>query len=629
ETNAEVIAPTRVRDTRVRAQMPVSGALAQQSALDIARRLGATVDVRGSFTHGSGMFVLDLAVWDVRSGRPLHSFTLTGSDPLAIAARAAAQIVEGSDADAARVRFSGVETSNVLAYQHFIRALQAADAGRLTDERKELDATIALDSGFADAIIRRKEIASSDGQVEVERRLGEALLHVRVTAWDARTLAIDSLLHAGELARSERLARSLVQQFPRDPRAYGVLGRVLYNEGNWSAMQATYELQLSLDSLAIGAGNGPCAPCSAYDALVNVHSQRGDLAGAEQVAQRWIALQPDLPHAWTVYSTVLGFENRTGAAIDAERRALMLSGGEHFYDQRLASLLINARQLDAANSVAAGWTAAAARRPDLAASINVDQLDTRVLILREQGQMRAAVQNIEVYMAAHPTADFLRLEELDAMGRLRDFAGVDRIFRSYIGDGPRVDPETALLAGDRARYFCWTRALEANALAASGDTVRLKALADSIKDASALSYYGRDRRLYHHVMGIVAYTGKRYKEAETDFEAARWGVAGWTETVAWQARSELAQNLPTRAIATLRDAYKGPLDAMGRYQPRSELDYLMSVAFSASGSADSAATYSKYADVALANADPEIKRRLHSLVPHETLASTSSARRTQ
>jgi DNA-binding SARP family transcriptional activator/tetratricopeptide (TPR) repeat protein/TolB-like protein len=615
EANAEVIAPARVRDTRVRAELPVSGALPQQSALDIARRLGATLAVRGGFTHGAGTFVLDIAVWEVSSGRTLHSFTLTGSDPLAIAARAAARIVEGSDADAARVRFSGVETSNVLAYQHFIRALQAGEEGRITDERRELDATIALDSGFADAIIKRKDIAGTNGQRAIERRLGEALLHVRVTPWDTQTMAIDSLLHAGELARSEQLARSLVKKYPRDPRAYGVLGSVLYNEGNWTAMQATYELQLSLDSLAIGAGNGPCAPCSAYDALVGVHSQRGDLTGAEEVVRRWIALQPDLPRAWTVYSTVLSYEGRFDAAIDAQHRALTLSGGDHFYDERLARLLITARRLDAADSVARRWGAVAVSRPDLATAVRVDQLDTHVLVLRERGQLRAAVRRIDAYLATHPTIDVLRLEEIDALGRLGDFAGVDRVFRLNLGKGPQANPEDARLAGDRARYFCWTRAVEANALAASGDTLRLKALADSIRDASALSYYGRDRRLYHHVMGLVAFAGKRYKEAEDDFAAARWEIAGWTETVAWQARAELAQNLALEAIATLRDGYKGPLDAMGRYEPRSELDYLMSAAFSASGNLDSAAVYRRYANAALANADPELTRYLHSLTP--------------
>jgi hypothetical protein len=88
--------------------------------------------------------------------------------------------------------------------------------------------------------------------------------------------------------------------------------------------------------------------------------------------------------------------------------------------------------------------------------------------------------------------------------------------------------------------------------------------------------------------------GKRYAEAEGEFQAARWGVAGWTETVAWQARAEMAQNKPRDAIATLRQGYQGPLDAMGRYEPRSELDMLMAMAFRQAGMRDSAAVYDRY-----------------------------------
>jgi len=55
--------------------------------------------------------------------------------------------------------------------------------------------------------------------------------------------------------------------------------------------------------------------------------------------------------------------------------------------------------------------------------------------------------------------------------------------------------------GDAARAFSWQHALEADAIAASGDTIRLHLLADSIEVMSARSYYGRDWGLAHHVPG--------------------------------------------------------------------------------------------------------------------------------
>jgi len=107
--------------------------------------------------------------------------------------------------------------------------------------------------------------------------------------------------------------------------------------------------------------------------------------------------------------------------------------------------------------------------------------------------------------------------------------------------------------------------------------------------------------------------GHRYAEAEREFKAARWGPAGWTRTDAELAKAQLALGRPIDAIATLREAYEGPLDAMGRYEPRSNLDFLMATAFQKAGMADSAAVYAGYVRLAWKNADAEVKRRLAEL----------------
>jgi tetratricopeptide (TPR) repeat protein len=168
-------------------------------------------------------------------------------------------------------------------------------------------------------------------------------------------------------------------------------------------------------------------------------------------------------------------------------------------------------------------------------------------------------------------------------------------------------------AGDAARAFAWDHALLAEAIAASGDTIRLHALADSIESIGARSYYGRDWRLHHHVRGLIAERGGRLREAIREFDAARWGSAGWTVTVAHMARAHIALGEPDSAIALLREAYKSSPDAMGRYLPRSELDLLMAEAFSRAGMRDSSARYAGYVRSAWADADPEVKSLLGAL----------------
>jgi hypothetical protein len=187
-----------------------------------------------------------------------------------------------------------------------------------------------------------------------------------------------------------------------------------------------------------------------------------------------------------------------------------------------------------------------------------------------------------------------------------------RVYESRAHALPWPEPPSPYnpLSGDAARTFAWEHALAADALAASGDTARLRVLADSIEMMGSRSYYGRDWRLHHHVRGLIALRGRRFREAIREFERARWGSAGWTVTVARIARARLALGEAHEAIAVLRNAYEAPPDGMGRYEPRSELDLLMAEAFRRARMSDSSEVYASYVRRAWANADPEVKTRL-------------------
>jgi tetratricopeptide (TPR) repeat protein len=230
------------------------------------------------------------------------------------------------------------------------------------------------------------------------------------------------------------------------------------------------------------------------------------------------------------------------------------------------------------------------------------------MVARERGQLRAANRIFERMYALSGPEDAMHLLHADDLARLGDFTAARKEFGEFAKQGP--NDGSLSLAGDAARAFSWPRALEADALAASGDTVFLKAIADSLELVGPRSYYGRDWNLYHHVRGLVAERGKRNAEAEREFAAARWGHSGWTRTVAELANVQLAQGHSRDAIATLRSAYASAPDAMGRYMPRSELDLRMSKAFSAAGMADSSRVYREYVTRAWSKADPEVKRLL-------------------
>ena len=558
-------------------------------ALDLGRRLGASTIVRGEFTHGNGTYVLDITAHDVASGRVDSHFTVTGTDPMTVAGWAAGRLLDLAGINGNKPRFADVETNDVAAYQHFVRSLHAESEGRFADSRRELDASIAIDSGFASALSARLRIAAADGDTATFGRLNRVMTHARLTPWNIMGDAIDSAIHNGENSRAAQLAVQLVARYPHDPRAYAVLASIYTNQGDWSRAQSTAQQELALDSLANEAGDGPCVPCNAYGTLIQIELLRGNLGAAEGTARRWVQLQPDLPVAWATMADVLHYSGRYDAALAANRRAEMLSGNDPSYQIRTARALIAERRLAAADSVLSQIHSTS---KDIRNSIS----DVRMLALRERGEWRESNRLIETYLATQPNDDAFLLAEMDALGRLGEYAAAARLFDTRIA--PRLAPPIGSAPqrpnGDAARAFTWTRALEANAIAGSGDTVRLHAIADSMRVAGTLSYLDRDRHLYHHVLGLIAMQGKRYAEAEGEFRAARWGAAGWTETVAWQARAQMAQNKPYDAVATLRQGYQGPLDAMGRYEPRSELDMLMAMAFRQTEMRDSAAVYDSY-----------------------------------
>ena len=602
----EVVTPDRIRETRRRERLPASGPLDERTALDVASRLGASLAVRGGFTRGADGYLLDLTLRDVATARDIGTVTVSGADPTALADHATARLLQWSISGDTQPRYADVEAPNIVAYQHFIRSLQARDEGRFTDSRRELDAALAIDSAFGSALSERAETARSDGDTLLLARLGATMRRAHFSRWDQAVAVLDSAQHNGEAARSEALARGLVEMFPHDPRSWSRLAGLYQSRGAWASAERTMERQLSLDSLAVEAGTGPCVPCAAYRGLVEIHLMRGDLPAAEQAARRWLTLQPDLPAAWANLGEVLEAQRQHAPALEADRRALGLSGDDPTYRLILARAMLMAGQPDAADSLLGSVKETDPRNRET-------RHDIHVLSLREQGRYRESVRVSEQYLRSGDGNGALLYEELDALGRLGEYAAARQLFATRIAPASRTRAMPATPRGDAARWFAWSRALEASALGESADTLLLRALADSLEAIGPRSYYGRDWRLSHHVRGLLAMLAHRPGAAAVEFEQARWGVAGWTGNLAWLGRAQLAAGRPDLALAALRRGYESPLDAMGRYVPRTELDYLMSMAFRQAGMADSAAVYASRVRHAWRGADAGVRRRLDAL----------------
>ncbi|MGH7693509.1 MAG: hypothetical protein ACRENH_00935, partial [Gemmatimonadaceae bacterium] len=236
--------------------------------------------------------------------------------------------------------------------------------------------------------------------------------------------------------------------------------------------------------------------------------------------------------------------------------------------------------------------------------------DLRSSYEREHGRFRQSTRIMSRFIAEAPmSAGFGAMVLADNQRYLGDYAGAARRYEA--GVHPPGERLPFPIPSNAARAFCWHHALAADALAPMGDTIPLRAIADTLSLGCANSFYGRDWRLQHHVRGLIAMQAGRYAEAENEFKRAIWKtIEGWSRTTIELAKAQSALGRPRDAIATLRTGYSTRLNAMGRYAPISEIDFYMAQYFAQAGERDSARVYSDYVRRAWRDADPEIRQLL-------------------
>jgi DNA-binding SARP family transcriptional activator len=606
----DVVPQTRVRAVLVRSGKANDPTLDDAVARDLARRVGATHEVRGAISRDGANLVLDLTIHDVGSGALAQSAALTRGDALALAEMAAARILGAANVTTPGPQLAELETSSVEAYQHYMRAVDAGSAGRWSVLRRELDAALAIDSGFIAVLRDRINMSIVENDSALTRRLRETMARYAHRASEFDRLyqeAYDSHV-GGERERSEALARGLVRRYPRDPRASELLEGILGSHGRFEEAERVAIQALALDSLAIHAGTGPCTPCLGYSRVVGSRWLQSDFAGAAMWARVWILTQPDVARSWGALAWTFSYMQRPDSALPLMRRAVSLAGGELWATEEYARMLTVSRHYTEADSVIT--TMEARREPEWRDAV----FDLRSLLYREHGQVRASMRTIDGLTREFPNvAGFADLVRADNERLLGDYAGAERRYHTPAHGGFERGVPIPLPPGS-ARAFCWHHVLAADAYAPTGDTVMLRGIADTLEGGCVRSPYGRDWRLYHHVRGLVALQGRRYDEAERELKAAVWApVEGWSRTIVELARAQRGLGRPRDAIATLRTGYATRLDAMGRYVPISELDYWMAQAFAEAGERDSARTYAGYVRSAWRDADPEIRRLLADL----------------
>lgn len=166
-----------------------------------------------------------------------------------------------------------------------------------------------------------------------------------------------------------------------------------------------------------------------------------------------------------------------------------------------------------------------------------------------------------------------------------------------------------------ARHLTWGLLHYASALAATGDTGRLEALADTMEAIGRQSGYGRDPLLHHHVRGLLLKARGRREAAVQSFRRAIWSTtAGYTRTNYELARLLIELGRTEEAVPLLQAALRNDGQASALYVTYAELHALLARAFSETGPADSARVHREWAERAWRNADPNVRDRIPHLL---------------
>ena len=136
-------------------------------------------------------------------------------------------------------------------------------------------------------------------------------------------------------------------------------------------------------------------------------------------------------------------------------------------------------------------------------------------------------------------------------------------------------------------------------------------IADSVEAWGRLSGYGRDRRLHHHIRGLLLNARGDLEGAAAEFRQGIFSVTiGYSRTNLELGRVLLRLGRPREAAGLAESALRGIFESTASYATQTELAELAAVAWDAAGVKDSALV--RYRQVASnwTHADPALGPRV-------------------
>jgi DNA-binding SARP family transcriptional activator len=556
---------------------------------EAARRAGATEILQGRLLAGAQWsLAMDIQRVDLSSGIVKGGYRVSANDRYALIDSMTAAIARDLDLGSPSSSVSDATTDSPIAYRLYEEGLRAYYQYDEAAARRLMQAALDEDSTFAMAAYYDARLTPEGGPEEVAARARALRLAARapererlmITA-DLRTLDMEPTVIA--------VADSLTANYPTDPRAFEGLSRSLWFRGDWRNAVTAIERAIALDSASEPADRQNCRLCRDFWHLSDIYMWWDSLAAAERTAQRYLRARPKSHNPWDILLRVAAARGDEPAARAYFRRVEELNPfGRAVAPLDVARLFALVEDYDEAERVL---------RPMLDSPRSDDAAQARwflSIVLRNQGRIDEALRLARVRPGPNDLAEgLIALEKGDS-----------RTAVSIFGSRTRTD-ESMWPPGIQARHFTWSKTLYGMALAAAGDTLALRYLADTVESWGARSLYGRDRRSHHYLRGMLLAAEHQDEAAAAELrEAIHSPTNGFTRINYELARTLMRLGRFADALPVARAALHGGLDGSNLYLTRTDVHEVLAQAFDQLRNRDSAAVHYRAVVKAWEHADP-------------------------
>ncbi len=590
-------------------ELMVQGGLLPDTARAImkaARAAGASELIDGSLHEiGPGRYRLDLRRTSLATGNLLTSYSTESGDLFELVASARKELAGEVEAAEGQV-LADVTTGSVLAHRLYEEGLRALVGGEQATAYRLFGEALAEDSTFAMAAYWLARSGGAANDPVVIKHFERAVRLARHASDRERLTILAGWASAVDDPSRIAIAETLTVRYPNEPEGYLWLAHSRSWDGDFLGAIPPLRRVIAMDSLALAskrrtrAAPVQCYACSAYDELMSVYHLLDSLPAARRTAEEWIRKDPGNAHPHSMRASLLMFENRHDEALAAMQAVLALAPGvpqDGFRAQvalRTGDLAITQRFYEQL----------------LGGPLSGEGNKWLSIVHRTRGRPRDALGPARAVRATETpvrrdAAPYNALFEAQVWFDLGEFRRAAALFDS-ISRSPRDSTPSQL-----ARNRVWTQSLRATALAAAGDTAQLAALADSVERWGRQSAYGRDRRLHHHIRGLLFHARGNLEAAAAALEQAIFSpTVGYTRTNLELGRVMLKLDRPREAAAWAEAGLRGPFDGSNTYVTSTELAELAATAWDAAGVRDSAVTRYRQVVKQWRDADPAFSARV-------------------